>query len=111
MTIDERLQALTQSMELIAHAQADSEHKIRQLTALQAETAGFINQLARVAESHEHRIAELAAESEQRIQQLAEESKEADRRLGERIASLVSGFGEFIAKVDERLARIEDRRQ
>jgi hypothetical protein len=39
MTIDERLEALTQTVELIAHAQ--------------------VNQLARIAESHEHRLERL----------------------------------------------------
>ncbi len=89
----------------------EAEEKIKQLTALQAETAGFINQLARIADSHEHRIEELAAETERRIQQFAEESRAADQRLGERIASLVSGFGEFIAKVDQRLTRMEEGRR
>jgi hypothetical protein len=43
----------------------------------------------------------------ERIEQLAEADKRLAARideLGERIANLVSGFGEFIAKVDERLA-------
>ena len=91
--------------------------KIEKLTALQAETAGFINQLARIAESHEHRIEQLAESHEHRMDQFAEElraaaedrraaeeeSRAADRRLGaridelgDRIAALVSGFGEFI---------------
>ena len=45
---------------------------------------------------------------EARIEQLAEESRAADKRLGnrieeldERIAGLVSGFGEFIAKIQK----------
>jgi septal ring factor EnvC (AmiA/AmiB activator) len=100
MTIDERLQALTQTVELIAHGQTEQDQKIKQLTALQAETAGFINQLAHVAESHEHRIEELGAETERRFQQMAEESRAADKRLGERIESLVSAFGEFIARIE-----------
>ena len=56
MTIDERLEALTQTVELIAHAQIKADEKIDKLTALLAETGGFINQLARIAQSHEHRI-------------------------------------------------------
>jgi peptidoglycan hydrolase CwlO-like protein len=121
MNIDERLEALTQS-------QTKADEKIKQLTALQAETAVFINQLARIADSHEHRIEELAAETERRIQRLADETRAAadewraaaaearaearaaDKLLGERIASLVSGFGEFIAKVDQRLTRMEEGR-
>jgi DNA repair exonuclease SbcCD ATPase subunit len=117
MNIDERLEALTQS-------QTKADEKIKQLTALQAETAVFINQLARIADSHEHRIEELAAETERRIQRLADETRAAadewrasaaearaaDKLLGVRIASLVSGFGEFIAKVDQRLTRMEEGR-
>jgi hypothetical protein len=56
MTIDERLEALTHTAELIAPAQIKADEKIDKLTALLAETGGFINQLARIAESHEHRI-------------------------------------------------------
>lgn len=56
MTIDERLAALTQTVELIAHAQIKADEKIEKLTALLAETGGFINQLARIAETHEHRL-------------------------------------------------------
>jgi hypothetical protein len=99
MNIDERLEALTQTVELIAHAQTKADEKIDKLTALHAETAGFINQLARIAESHEHRIEQLGEE----LRVAAEESRAADRRLGARIdelgvriAALVSGFGEFI---------------
>jgi DNA repair exonuclease SbcCD ATPase subunit len=128
MNIDERLEALAQS-------QTKADDKIKQLTALQSETAVFINQLARIADSHEHRIEELAAETEHRIQRLADETERriqrladetraaavesraaaaeahaADKLLGERIASLVSGFGEFIAKVDQRLTRMEEGR-
>jgi len=59
MTIDERLEALTQTVELIAHAQIKSDERMEKLTALMAETGGFINQLARIAESHEHRLERL----------------------------------------------------
>ena len=59
MTIDERLEALTQTVELIAHAQVKADERIEKLTALLAETGGFINQLARIAESHEHRLERL----------------------------------------------------
>ncbi len=84
MTIDQRLEALRETVELIAHSHSKAEDKIKQLTALQAETAGFINQLARIAESHEHRTEELAVES-----------READKRLGERVEALVSAVGEL----------------
>jgi hypothetical protein len=55
-------------------------------------------------------LSEADSRLEARIEQLAEESRAAaaesraaDRRLEERIAGLVSGFGEFIAKLDQRL--------
>jgi hypothetical protein len=44
------------------------------------------------------------------ITRLAEESRAADKLLDERIKGLVSGFGEFIAKLDQRLTRIEGQR-
>jgi hypothetical protein len=56
MTIDERLEALTRTVELIASAQIKADQRIEKLTALLAETGGFINQLARIAEAHEHRL-------------------------------------------------------
>ena len=56
MTIDERLEALTQSVELIAHAQMKNEADIAKLTELMAETGRFINSLAHIAEAHEHRL-------------------------------------------------------
>ena len=63
-------------------------------------------------------LSEADSRLEARIEQLAEESRtaaaearEADRRLGERIDKLVSGFGEFIAKLDQRLSRIEAKQQ
>jgi hypothetical protein len=43
MTIDERLEALTQTVELIAPAQIKSEERIEKLTGLMEETANFIN--------------------------------------------------------------------
>jgi hypothetical protein len=47
MTIDERLEALTQTVELMAHAQVKADERIEKLTALMAEAGNFINQLAR----------------------------------------------------------------
>jgi hypothetical protein len=91
MNIDERLEALTQTVELIAHAQTKADEKIKQLTALQSETAGFINQLARIAESHEHRI-----------ERLADEAREADKRLGERVETLVSTVGALIRQLPKQ---------
>jgi hypothetical protein len=58
-TIDERIQALTQSLELLAAMHRDLEKQVAQRFA---ETLGFINQLARVAEAREHRIHRLEDE-------------------------------------------------
>jgi dephospho-CoA kinase len=80
MTIDERLdrlterhEALTQSVELLLAAQrqtdesiaknsidiADNSAAIGKLTALMAETGQFINRLAHIAEAHDQRIERL----------------------------------------------------
>jgi chaperonin cofactor prefoldin len=52
MNLDERLEALTQSLELLASLQKDSDARIGRLTAA-------IEALARIAEIHEHRLSEL----------------------------------------------------
>jgi hypothetical protein len=70
MTIDERLEkladrreALTQSVELLRIAQEETdrrfketEGRFRQVAELFTQTDGFINDLARVARSHEDRL-------------------------------------------------------
>jgi hypothetical protein len=63
-------------------------------------------------------LSEADSRLEARIEQLAEEarlasaeSRAADKRLEQRIADLVSGFGEFIAKLDQRLAKLESKQQ
>jgi hypothetical protein len=78
MTIDERLEALTQSVELIASAQADAERRTRQgfetltstqadserrtrqgfetLTSLHADTDARINKLIDLAETQQRQI-------------------------------------------------------
>ncbi len=49
MTIDERLEALTQTVELMAHMQRDTEQQIRQLIAAVNTDAENIRALARLA--------------------------------------------------------------
>jgi hypothetical protein len=70
MTIDERLErlterheALTETVELIAASQAKADERVEKvtadigkLTALMAETDRFINRLAHIAEAHEQRL-------------------------------------------------------
>jgi hypothetical protein len=60
MTIDERLEklterhdALTQSVELLRIAQQETEKRFKQVAELFAQTDSFINDLARIAKSHE----------------------------------------------------------
>lgn len=69
-TLNERIAALTMTLELAIHQQQDHDRMfqedreairttaeaIRQLTALVAQDAENIRSLARVAEAHEHRL-------------------------------------------------------
>ena len=63
MTLDQRLEALTQSVELLATMHKDLEQQTAQRFAETAqrftETLQFINQLARIASAHEQRIDDL----------------------------------------------------
>ena len=63
MTIDERLEklterheALTQTVEVVAAMQHENERKIGLLTTLMSRTHDDIAALARIAGAHEHRI-------------------------------------------------------
>ena len=63
MTIDERLEklterheALTQTVEIVAAMQHENERKIGLLTTLMAQTHEDIAALARIAEAHDRRI-------------------------------------------------------
>jgi hypothetical protein len=60
MTIDERLEALTHSVELLAVMHKDLEQQTAQRFA---ETLEFINQLARVAAAHEQRLDNLEGQN------------------------------------------------
>jgi hypothetical protein len=70
MTLDERLEALTQSVELIAATQTDNERRTRMgfetLTSLHADNERrmgqlmeTMNHLGRIVENHEQRIEHL----------------------------------------------------
>jgi hypothetical protein len=66
MTIDERLEklterheALTQSVELLRIAQEETDRRFKNVADLFAQTDGFINDLARIAKSHEGRLENL----------------------------------------------------
>jgi hypothetical protein len=63
MTIDERLEklterheALTQSVELLRIAQEETDRRFKRVADLFTQTDGFINDLARIAKSHEGRL-------------------------------------------------------
>ena len=63
MTIDERLEALTQSVELLHHSQRDTDEKVRHLAmiaeqneARSGQMMDAIKRLARIADIHENRI-------------------------------------------------------
>ncbi len=71
MTIDERLEKLTerhealaQSLEIVAGMQRENEKSIAQLTTLMGQSLQSINQLARIAEAHEQRIDDLERHQE-----------------------------------------------
>jgi hypothetical protein len=62
MTIDERLEklterheALTQTVEIVAAMQHENERKIGLLTTLMSKTHDDVAALARIAAAHEHR--------------------------------------------------------
>ena len=70
MTIDERLEALTQRLELIAHMQqaeekraaerdAKTDQRIDRILDLVEKQAGNIDKLAAIAHDHEQRIGRL----------------------------------------------------
>jgi hypothetical protein len=63
MTIDERIEALTQSLELLGHLHQELEKetaaRFADTNAKFAETLQFINRLAHVAEAHEQRLDDL----------------------------------------------------
>jgi enoyl-[acyl-carrier-protein] reductase (NADH) len=70
MTIDERLEALTQRLELIAHMQqaeekraaerdAKTDQRIGRILDVVEKQAGNIDKLAAIAHDHQHRIERL----------------------------------------------------
>jgi hypothetical protein len=59
MTIDERIEALTQSLELLAPLQKDSDARISRLILAIEEDGNNICALARIAELYERRLTDL----------------------------------------------------
>jgi hypothetical protein len=56
MTIDERIEALTMSLELQAHESAKHDRQIEQILKAIEQDGEHIRTLARIAEIHERRI-------------------------------------------------------
>jgi hypothetical protein len=54
VTIDERLEALTQTVEIIAGMQRDNERRFAETDRRMAQVLEAITQLGRIAESHDH---------------------------------------------------------
>ena len=59
MTIDERIEALTMSLELLARDHEDANRRIAALLTAVEQDAGNIRALARIAELHERRLTDL----------------------------------------------------
>jgi hypothetical protein len=59
MNIDQRLEALTQTVELIAAMQRDNEKRIDEITTAIRQDAENIRALVRVAEIHHERLSRL----------------------------------------------------
>ena len=59
MNIDERLEALTHSVELLAGMQTESEKRLARLQELVIQIAEGMARLASTAENHEQRIGDL----------------------------------------------------
>jgi hypothetical protein len=111
MTTEERLDRI----EHLTAGIAEERRKDRdEYKPLWRDTQRHLNELServiRISEENQEAHAQFREADkrlEERIEQFAAESRAADRRLEERIAALVSGFGEFITKLDQRLTRIE----
>lgn len=58
-TIDERLDGLTQTVEIIAAMQRDNQRRFDQITATFAVALDSIKRLENIALAHEHRITDL----------------------------------------------------
>ena len=59
MTIDERLEALTQTVELIAHAQIKNDERMAVLAERTAQLMETMNRLGNIIIAHEERIERL----------------------------------------------------
>jgi hypothetical protein len=58
-TIDERLDGLTQTVEIIAAMQRDNEKRFAEIAKIHEQDGEHIRALARIAEIHERRLSDL----------------------------------------------------
>jgi hypothetical protein len=106
MTTEERFERI----EHITAGIAEERRKDRdEYKALWRDTQRQLNEmgarLVQFSEQSQEADSRLAARIEQvadTVGRLAEEGRAADKRLDERITALISGFGGFIAKLDQR---------
>jgi hypothetical protein len=97
MTIDERLEALTQSLELMASIQRDREARQEKTEAATAAMGTRLDKvetvlaaMGSVIESHDRQLGLLI--------EMAKDNAAAARATDKRIADLVSGIGEFMRR-------------
>jgi hypothetical protein len=63
-TIDERLDGLTQTVEIIAAMQRDNEKRFAEIAANQQRDGEHIRALVRIAEIHEQRLSHLEGDQQ-----------------------------------------------
>ena len=56
MTIEERLGAITETLELVAHMQRTGEERMADMRDRMGQIMEAVNSLFRIAELHEHRL-------------------------------------------------------
>ncbi len=71
MTVDERIEALTQSLELLTHDVHDMQHVVHDMQHVMRDMQGFIREVAEgtarllhVAQVHEQRIGKLEGQTD-----------------------------------------------
>ena len=61
MSIEQRLEAVTHTLELVAHAQHDSENRLNRLTAALEETHAIVRNLSDVVDTFNRAMAATSA--------------------------------------------------
>jgi hypothetical protein len=117
MTPEERFERIEHLTAGIAEERRKDREEYKALwrdTQRQLNEVGIrLVQLSETDSRLEARIEQFAEETRKAAEEsraAAREARAANKLLDERITALVSGFGEFIAKLDQRLTRIEEQR-